>query len=102
MNKRTAAAVGLAAALLIVLGLAIVVNEWDDSPLGFDDEPQSIPYDDVVIDNGGTDTVDGSSLNYGVLETYGPLLLVLGALMFAAMIGGICIAREEVEKDDSN
>ncbi|MGI6009324.1 MAG: hypothetical protein ACOX8X_04270 [Methanomethylophilus sp.] len=103
MSKRTAAAVGLAACLLVVLGLTIIVNDWDDSPLGFSDEPTNIAYDDVVVEESdGTETVDHSSLNYGVLEYYGPLLLVLGVLMYAAMIGGICIAREEVEKDDSN
>lgn len=100
MSKRAAAAVALAASLLVILTVAIYVNEWDN----YGDEPNSVPFNDVVeIDPvTGEETVDHSSLNYTLFEKYGPVLLVLGLLMFGAMIGGICVAREEVENDDSN
>ena len=47
-------------------------------------------------------TLKENSLNYGVFEAYGPLLIVLALLMFGAMVGGICVAREEVENDDTD
>ncbi|MBR2394115.1 MAG: hypothetical protein IKA98_01240, partial [Candidatus Methanomethylophilaceae archaeon] len=42
------------------------------------------------------------SLSYTVFEKYGVILLPLALLMFGAMVGGVCISREEVESDDSN
>ncbi len=99
MSKRAVAAVALAAGLLAVLAVSIYVTDWDD----YGDEPKAVPFDDVVETTAtGEETVNSESLNYALFEKYGPVLLVLGVLMFGAMIGGICVAREEVEKDDSN
>ena len=89
MNKRAAAAVALAAGLLAILAVSIYATDWNN-------------YGDISDSVTGEETVDHSSLNYELFEKYGPVLLVLGILMFGAMIGGICVAREEVEKDDSN
>lgn len=99
MSKRAAMGAAVAVLLLCVLGLGIYMNEWED----YQGEPQNIPYDDVVVEDAdGNETVEEHSLNYYLFEKYGPVLLVVGILMFAAMIGGICVAREEVENDDSN
>ena len=99
MSKRAALGAALAVSLLVVLGAAIYVTSWDEAT---NDSPEPIPYDNVVTeDSEGNDVVDMNSLNGALFETYGPVLLVLGILMFGAMIGGVCIAREEVEKDDS-
>ncbi|AGI47230.1 hypothetical protein TALC_00216 [Thermoplasmatales archaeon BRNA1] len=100
MSKRAAAGAVLAISLLVVLGAAIYMTSWD----GFGDSPEPIPYDNVVEydANGDPVAVTDGSLNETLFEDYGPVLLVLAILMFGAMIGGVCIAREEVEKDDSN
>ncbi len=88
MKSKTALGLTAACALLVVLGFGIFATQWD-----VNDEPQAIPFDDEGVDYHTT-------LNYAVFEQYGPLLIVLGILMFGAMVGGICIAREEIEKDD--
>jgi len=36
-------------------------------------------------------------LGYTIFTYWGPTLIVLGALMFAAMLGGVFIAQEEKE-----
>jgi len=38
-----------------------------------------------------------SDLGYAVFTLFGPTLIVLGTLMFAAMLGGVYIAQEEKE-----
>jgi len=96
MNKKVAVGIGVTACLLIVLAASVVAVDWDDF-MNYD-EPQSIPYDDVVVG----DDINKDSLNYALFEEYGPLMMVLALLMFGAIVGGVCIAREEVECDDSD
>ena len=43
------------------------------------------------------DPPTSSDLGYAVFTSFGPTLIVLGALMFAAMLGGVFIAQEEKE-----
>jgi NADH:ubiquinone oxidoreductase subunit 6 (subunit J) len=100
MNKKVAIGAGVAALLMVVCVASVFATNWDEY-MNYDD-PQDIPFDDVVIDNGGDQSLDPSSLNYALFEKYGPLLLVLAVLMFGAMIGGVCIAREEGEHNDSD
>jgi NADH:ubiquinone oxidoreductase subunit 6 (subunit J) len=38
-----------------------------------------------------------SDLGYAIFTSFGPTLIVLGTLMFAAMLGGVFIAQEERE-----
>ncbi|MDR3283056.1 MAG: hypothetical protein LBS92_05550 [Candidatus Methanoplasma sp.] len=97
MNKRVLGGAVAAAALLAVLIGAVVFTEWDDYKTN--DSPEGIPFDNVVDEDGN---IDQGSLNYALFEEYGPLLLIVALLMFGAMLGGICIAKEEVENDDSN
>ncbi len=96
MNKKVAAGLGVAALLMIVCVASVMATDWNDS-MNYD-EPQEVPFTDVE-ENG---QLDESSLNYNLFEVYGPVLLILAVLMFGAMIGGVCIAREEGEHDDSN
>lgn len=96
MKKRVAAGIALGVVLLSVLTVSVFMTDWDN----MNDSPENIPYDGDVVDEDGN--IDTSSLNYNLLEKYGPLLIVLAILMFGAMIGGVCVAREEVENDDSN
>ncbi|UAL07895.1 MAG: hypothetical protein KRP56_01130 [Candidatus Methanogranum gryphiswaldense] len=99
MNKKVAIGVGVTALLMAVCVAGVFATEWNDY-MNYD-EPQEVPYTDVVDDQG---EIDESSLNYNLFEVYGPVLLILAILMFGAMIGGICIAREdwEGEQDDSD
>ncbi len=107
MSKRAAAGLGVAAVLLVTLCVCIYASPWTDL-----DEMHSIPYNQIgdseaeagmapnIYDD--AKNLKTTSLNYAVFEQYGPLLLVLAVLMFGAMVGGICVAREEEETDDSN
>ena len=97
MNKKVAIGVGVSVLLLAVLGASILTTDWDDFVTN--ESPESIPFDGVVDDSGN---LDPNSLNYALFEEYGPLLLVLALLMFGAIVGGVCVAREEVDNDDTN
>jgi len=94
MNKKAAVGALVAVLLLTVLVSTVAMTEWNTSY----DTPQEIPFTGEDAD----EDVFQSSLNYNLLETYGPVLLVLSILMFGAIIGGVCVAREEVEQDDTN
>jgi NADH:ubiquinone oxidoreductase subunit 6 (subunit J) len=97
MNKKVAIGVCIAAMLLAVLAISVVATDWDDHVTN--EVPESIDYSATPDDQGN---LDHNSLNYSLFEAHGPLLLILALLMFGAMIGGVCIAREEGEHDDSD
>jgi len=97
MNKKIVIGVCVAALLLTVLAVSIVATDWSNHVTN--DSPESIDYTGQTDADGN---MDHNSLNYAMFETYGPLLLILAILMFGAMIGGVCIAREEVEHDDTD
>lgn len=97
MNKKIAIGICVSALLLTVLAASVIATDWDDYVTN--ETPESIPFEGDVDDNGD---LDPNSLNYALFEKYGPLLLILALLMFGAMIGGVCIAREENDRDDSN
>ncbi|MCL2295791.1 MAG: hypothetical protein FWC29_01750 [Methanomassiliicoccaceae archaeon] len=97
MNKKVAVGICISAMLLAVLAVSVMATDWDDYVTN--DSPESIDFTGATDEYGVMDT---NSLNYALFETYGPLLLILALLMFGAMIGGVCIAREEVESDDTD
>ena len=97
MNKKVLAGIGASAVLAAVLISAVVLTDWNDYMTN--DSPEGIPFDGGVGEDG---ELDRNSLNYALFEQYGPVLLVVALLMFGAMIGGVCIAREEVEGDDTD
>lgn len=97
MNKKIVAGAGVAIFLLAICAASIYATDWNDYMSN--DTPEEIPFTGEVDSEGN---LDHNSLNYALFEQYGPLLLVLALLMFGAMIGGVCIAREEVEHDDSD
>jgi NADH:ubiquinone oxidoreductase subunit 6 (subunit J) len=97
MNKKILVGLGISALLAAVLVSAVVFTEWDDYTTN--DSPEGIPFDGGVDDTG---ELDQNSLNYALFEQYGPVLLIVALLMFGAMIGGVCVAREEVENDDTD
>jgi NADH:ubiquinone oxidoreductase subunit 6 (subunit J) len=92
MNKKVVVGVAVATALLIVLGVGAFSTNWDTDY----DNPQNIPF---TPEEG---QLDEGSLNYSVFETYGPVLLIVSLLMFGAIVGGVCIAREEEDTDDTD
>ena len=91
MNKKLIVGSVAAVALIAVLAVGIYATAWD-MPY---DAPQAIDYDPEPGDSGH---VASNTLNYVIFEQYGPLLIVLGILMFGAIVGGICVAREEIER----
>ncbi|MDR2845866.1 MAG: hypothetical protein LBV63_01130 [Candidatus Methanoplasma sp.] len=97
MSKKVLVGVSVAALLAVVLISAVVLTDWSDYTTN--DSPESIPFDGG---DDGSGELDHNSLNYALFEQYGPVLLIVALLMFGAMIGGVCIAREEVENDDTN
>jgi NADH:ubiquinone oxidoreductase subunit 6 (subunit J) len=97
MNKKVVAGVLMAAALLTVLALSVLATDWE--VYDFNDSPESIDFVGTVDETG---EMDQNSLNYAMFEGYGPVLLILALIMFGAMIGGVCIAREEGEHDDTD
>lgn len=104
ISKRAAAGVGVAAVLLVTLGVCIFETSWDEM-----NNNGIHPIDYGTHDSGNTDSIlddndklNEDSLNYKIFEKYGPLLIVLAVLMFGAMVGGICIAREEEDIDDTD
>ena len=103
MNKKVAIGIFAAAALLAVLALSVVATDWGN--FVSNDSPQSIDFVGTVDDDGKPIMdADGNytSLNFALFEQYGPLMLILALLMFGAMIGGVCVAREEGEHNDTD
>ena len=89
MNKR--AAVGAIIALVVICGLAASAITYD---WGTDGGPQPVPFG---LDGNGE--LATNSINYQMFEVWGPVLLILGTLMFGAIIAGVCISREEEKKE---
>ena len=91
MSKKKAFASALVA-LVVVCGLAgsVISYNW-----GMDNGIEKVPFgldgDGMLADN---------SINYQMFEVWGPILLVLGSLMFGAIIAGVCISREERDKKE--
>lgn len=92
------AAAGIAVLLVLTLGAVAVFNDWEG--LGYDtsDVGEAIPFMPDQADNPIDFTEN--SLNGVLFEKYGAIMLVVGALMFGAMIAGVCISREEEDSDD--
>ena len=103
MSKKVIVGVSVSVVLLAILVVGIATVDWDNYTDY--DAPQNVPTIDPNGDSGIMDddgNVKENSLAYTVFEKYGLVLIPLALLMFGAMIGGVCISREEVESDDSN
>ncbi|MBE6514323.1 MAG: hypothetical protein E7Z69_04480 [Thermoplasmata archaeon] len=96
MSKKVAIGLGVSALLLCVMAIGIFATDWDDYTEY--DTPQGVivfPTDEEPIVEG--DEVNEDSLSYYIFEKYGLVLIPLALLMFGAMVGGVVIAREEIE-----
>lgn len=83
MNKKLVA-VYTATFFLFTFVYSIIFHHWD-----MNDEPTKVTFgltNEILMKE---------SINYQLFETWGPVLFVLGILMFGAMIAGICISKEE-------
>ena len=91
MSKKKAFASALVA-LVVVCGLAgsVISYNW-----GMDNGVEKVPFG---LDDDGK--LADNSINYQMFEVWGPILLVLGSLMFGAIIAGVCISREERDKKE--
>lgn len=96
MSKKVAIGLGVSALLLCVMAIGIFATDWDDYTEY--DTPQGVivfPTDeDPIVED---DEVNEDSLSYYIFEKYGLVLIPLALLMFGAMVGGVVIAREEIE-----
>ncbi len=100
MNKRVAIGAGVAVVLLLVLAAGVYSVDW--SKQNSSDAPHEIPTfptddDDSIWADDEETQLKHNSLAYSIFEKYGMILVPLAILMFGAMVGGVCISREEVE-----
>ncbi len=97
MSKRTIYGIVTAVIVLSALTFAVFATGWGD--IVSNSWPQSLPTFNPIDGSGNILT---GSLTYVMFETYGPIVALLSLIMFGAMVGAICVAREEVDDDDSN
>ena len=89
MNKKAlVAGIIIASFALVMLGAVALSGDFQEY------------NDNGVGDISYTGTEEGD-LPYELFETYGPLLLVLGLLMFGAIIGAAYVAKED-DDDGAN
>ena len=93
MNRKIGAV--LAIALVLVFGAMVVNTEWQEVNPAIGD---TVPDEGVSFSP--VDENDDNCINSLLFEDYGAILLVLGILMFGAMIAGVCLSREEEDTDD--
>ncbi len=87
MSKKTTTALVLAFLLGVALLGTVATVDW-----GAGDDINSIPFNPVEGDPAFAD-----SLNYALFEDYGAVVIVMGLLMFAAILGGVYLAKEDLE-----
>jgi len=89
VDKKMVIGVAIGITMAIMLCGVMLDTEWQTN-----DEMSEIPY----TPDEGTNFED--TLNYAIFETYGPLLLVVGMLLFGAIIGGAAVSQEEEDEHD--
>ncbi len=88
MSRKTTTALVLTLVLGVVLVGTAATVDW-----GSGDTIHSIPFNPAE----GDDTALAESLNHALFEEYGPVVMVMGLLMFAAILGGVYLAKEDLE-----
>ena len=96
MNSKIAA--GIAVLVVLTMGAVVLGTHWEDFGFQTDDPGEKVPF--VPAEDDGVVDYRDNCLNGTLFEKYGALMLVIGALMFGAMIAGVCISREEEDSDD--
>ena len=90
MNKRNVICGIIAIAVVCGLAASALTYDWDMKD-GATPIPFGLNADGTLAEN---------SINYVMFEVWGPILLVLGTLMFGAIIAGVCISKEEEAKKE--
>lgn len=90
MNKRNIVCGIVAIAIVCGIAASAISYDWN-----MKDGPKAIPFG--LEDDG---TLADNSINYMMFEVWGPILLVLGTVMFGAIIAGVCISKEEEERKE--
>ena len=97
MNKK--ATVCIALLFAVMLGSVVVFSDWEEIGIADTSDPgESIQF--MPHDGDNVEEFRAHSLNGVLFEKYGAIMIVIGALMFGAMIAGVCISREEEDSDD--
>ena len=98
MNRKAAAI--LAIVMIASVASIGIFTEWND--LGTDvkyvDSPEQMGA--IPFTPGEDGVLAPKSLNAVLFDDYGALIIVLGIVMFTAMVAGVCISREEEDSDD--
>lgn len=97
MTKRKIIGIVVAVLALTVLTVAVFATGWGG--LVENESPESLPTFDPYDAEGD---IDEKSLTFVLFELYGPLVALISLVMFGAMVGAICVAKEEVDDDDTN
>lgn len=85
MSKKKVLGAAVALAMAIILVAGFIATDYS----GTSDEPIPVPFD------GGE-----GSINVVLFEVFGPIMLVLGIVMFGAIISGVCLSKEEDENKE--
>lgn len=88
MNRKTITALVLALLVGVVLVGTAATVDWDAG-----DTIHNTPFNPPE----GDDAALADSLNYALFEEYGPVVMVMGVLMFGAILGGVYLAKEDPE-----
>ncbi len=95
MNRKIGAVLGIA--VVLVFGAIIVSTDWN----GFGpDYADTVPDDGIAFHPEEGGELSDNSLNFQLFEEYYGVFLILGVLMFGAMIAGVCISREEEDDEE--
>lgn len=92
MSKKAIMGGVFALAMVAIIIVGVTTIDW-----GFEtnDEPVSVPF---------APEADGSlshdSINYVLFEEWGPVMLILGAVMFGAIIAGVTLSKEDDDEEE--
>ena len=100
MNKmnRKAAAI-LAITMVLAVASIGIFTEWEDLGTGVD-YTEGVPETAIPFTPGEDGELAPNALNKVLFEKYGAVIIVLGIVMFTAMVAGVCVSREEEDSDD--
>ena len=96
MNRKTAAV--LAIVMIAAVASIGIFTPWDEFDTGMDRD--GVKDAAIPFTPGEDGELAPNALNKVLFEKYGAVIIVLGIVMFSAMVAGVCISREEEDSDD--
>jgi len=88
-NKKQIIGAIVAGAMAVILIAGFIAADWNTR-----DEPEAVPF---APEDGN---LPHNSINYVLFEEWGPIMLVLGAVMFGAIIAGVALSKEEDDDEE--